>query len=152
MSTRKYVMRFIEIHKNRIYTTGVAHMTLGQRKLYEVIKRLAQNTGNILRRKDIEIEYKRTLGKPLNMLPSDFCYNMTNSGPDFECKFLLRIGQGLYEFVDTQWPGDGRRINVEWDPKGRDVPKDLNGLIFNVGEYVAGRYEWDFTGLDPFLG
>ena len=92
---RSYIARLIESHKKRVKPKGPEHMTQVQRNLYETIKRLVNEKHNkILKRKDVEEKYEKTHHVPMNLLPSDFCYNLVNVGPDFECKFLMRLSTG----------------------------------------------------------
>jgi len=84
----------------------------------------------------------------LNLLPTDFCYNLVNVGPDFEAKFLMSNGRGKFKFVDFHWQAEDKQANIVWTPKGKDVPEELKGKSFSVGIYSKGEYSWNFSELD----
>jgi hypothetical protein len=87
-----------------------------------------------------------------NMLPTDFCYNSVNRGPDFEAKFLLKQERGKFKFVGFDWPANDKPEDMEWTPRGRYVPEGLRGKTFIVGTYHKGVYSWNFhKELAPFL-
>ena len=87
----------------------------------------------------------------LNLLPTDFCYNLVNVGSDFETKFLMRVGRGKFKFVDFHWQAKDRQEKITWTPKGKDLPKELKGKTFAVGIYHKGEYSWNFSELDEYL-
>lgn len=149
--TQYYVQRLINTHKARIRPEGEEELTELQRDLYDTIQALVENNPRILSRNEIEEEYNRIRGKNLNLLPTDFCYNLVNVGPDFETKFLIRVKRGRFEFVDFHWPAEDREVTITWAPRGRCVPEELRNNTFTVGIYHKGEYRWDFTELEEYL-
>jgi hypothetical protein len=151
ISVRDYVDRLIKTHEQRIYPKGIIDLTDEQRNLYEVIESVVRKTNsNIVFRVDILSTYTKRFGSALKLLPTDFCYNLVNQGPDFETKFLLAKGVGEFEFVGFDWQSDDAH-DIKWIPRGRYVPEELKGKTFKVGTYRDGRYVWDFSELEQFL-
>ena len=147
MDARLYIMRLIQTHEQRSRPKGKNSLTYEQIKLYEVIESIARNrSDNIVFRGDIVSAYNRRFGTGPNMLPTDFCYNSVNRGPDFEAKFLLKQERGKFKFVGFDWPADDKPEDIEWTPKGREVPEGLTGKSFIVGKYYKGQYLWNFHG------
>lgn len=153
MNTRLYIMGLIETHENRSRPKGRNSLTDAQTKLYEVIEGVARNSrDNIVFRDDIVSAYNRRFGTAPNMLPTDFCYNSVNRGPDFEAKYLVKQERGKFKCVGFDWPAVDKPENIEWEPKGRDVPEGLRGKTFIVGTYHKGIYSWNFhRELAPYL-
>ena len=134
--------RLIDTHKDRIKPKDEFYLTPAQRTMFQAVNDLVRTSRSpILRYRDIKIKYKGGL------LPSDFCYNLVNIGPDFEVKFLLYRERGIYEFVSFNWETTNN-INIRWSPKGSD---EFKNRTFTVGHYRKNRYEWDFTELREFL-
>lgn len=146
MDARTYIMRLIETHQDRIRPRGRNLLTVEKNRLYEVIESVARNRGdNIVFRGDIVSAYSRRFGTAPNMLPTDFCYNSVNRGPDFETKFLLKQERGRFKFVSFDWPADDEPEDIEWTVSRRgDAPEGLRGKTFKVGTYHRGIYSWDF--------
>ena len=145
MDARLYIMRLIETHEHRIRPKGGNFLSDKQREFYEVIENMARNSSDkTIFRNDIVNAYRREFGIEPNWLPTDFCYNLVNRGPDFETKFLLMQDRGKFKFVGFDWTGDDRRVDIKWTPKGRDVPLELLGGNFTVGTYHNGIYSWNF--------
>lgn len=145
MSAGLYIMRLIETHEHRSRPKGKNSLTDEQNKLFEVIESMARNRSDkIVFRGDIVSAYNRRFRTDPNMLPTDFCYNSVNRGPDFEAKFLLKQERGKFKFVGFDWPADDKPEDIEWTPKGGDVPEGLRGKPFKVGTYHKGAYSWDF--------
>jgi hypothetical protein len=151
LDTKAYVERFIENHKHRVKPKGAKYMTPTQSDLYETIKELVSEKGRRVNRKNVGESYEKKHHRKMNLLPSDFCYNLVNVAPDFECKFLVRIHTGKYEFVDFHWPAEERIEKITWSPKGRNVPPELKGSCFIVGEYFKGKHNWDFREIENYL-
>jgi hypothetical protein len=134
--------RLIDTHKDRIKPKGEFYLTPAQRDIFQTVTDLVRKSRNpILRYRDIKSKYKGGL------LPSDFCYNLVNIGPDFEIKFLRYLERGIYEFVNFNWETT-ENIKITWSPNGSD---ELRIRPFTVGYYRMDRYEWDFNELAEFL-
>jgi len=145
LDTKAYIQRLIQKHEYRRSPKGEESLTNTQHNLYDVIKDIAESSGKrVVLRKDIQLTYKRRFNEELNLLPTDFCYNSVNVGPDFETKFLLKRNRGEFEFVGFHWPASDRQLEIEWSPTGRDCPEELKGKTFIVGIYHRGTYFWDF--------
>jgi len=126
-------------------------LTDKQKTLHDAIKAIAKDNPNLLlTNKQITQKYQIRHGA-LTMLPTDFCYNLVNVGPDYETKFLIGIRRGEFEFVDFHWPAPDRPEKITWTPKGKDVPDDLKGETFTVGIYSKGEYSWNFSKLHEYL-
>lgn len=148
MDAKLYIMRLIETHEHRIRPQGVNFLSDKQREFYKVIENMARNSSDkTIFRDDIVNAYERKFGIEPNWLPTDFCYNLVNRGPDFETKFLLIQDRGKFKFVGFDWTGDDRRVDIKWTPKGKDVPLELRGRTFTVGTYHNGIYSWNFKDL-----
>lgn len=142
MCTREICQRLIDTHKDRVSPNGEAFLTPAQRNLFQAVADLVRTSRSpILRYADIKSKDKGGL------LPSDFCYNLVNIGPDFEVKFLRYLGRGNYEFVGFNWETTDN-VNIRWSPKGSN---ELKNRTFTVGHYRKDRYEWDFKELTEFL-
>lgn len=61
--------------------------------------------GTRMKRQDIiELINSRYGTKPSSIIPSDYCYNMTNKGiPEDHVSFFLNVGTGLYEYVGENY-------------------------------------------------
>jgi hypothetical protein len=143
MNLREICQRLIDTHKDRAIPKGEAFLTPAQRNIFQAVSSLARTSRSpsVLRYADIKSKYKGGL------LPSDFCYNLVNIGPDFEVKFLRYLGRGTYEFVNFNWD-TAENIRIRWLPKGSDETKIQS---FTVGHYRMNRYEWDFHELAELL-
>ena len=98
MCTREICQRLIDTHKDRITSKGESYLTPAQRNIFQAVTHLIRTSRSpILRYRDIKSKYKGGL------LPSDFCYNLVNIGPDFEVKYLRYHERGMYEFVNFNW-------------------------------------------------
>jgi hypothetical protein len=149
--TQKYIEGLITTHKDRTKPKGLEGLTDKQKTLYDTIKAIVNgNPNQLLSNKQITEKYKIRHGA-LNLLPTDFCYNLVNVGADFETKFLMRIGRGEFEFVGFHWQARDRQERITWTPKGKDVPKELKGQTFAVGIYHKGEYSWNFSELDEYF-
>jgi hypothetical protein len=124
-----------------------ADLTDEQAKVYKVIKNVVEETGtkNVFGHQ-VKQQYRRQFGKDMQLLLTDFCYNLVNIGPDFEAKFLLFNNRNHFEFLDFI-ARSGHPIPIMWMPKGKNVPRQLSGRKFCVGQYVQSRYIWDFSEL-----
>ena len=143
MKIEEYI-ESIEEHKKRIASKGYEDLTEEGKKLYEATKGITVGSGErILTRKNIGEKYKEKYHGDMQILPSDYCYNKVNKGPDYESKFLLSLERGKYKFVDFNWLNDRQEI-ITWRIKGVEKP-------FKVGFYQKGRYAWDFTELEEYL-
>ncbi len=142
MCSSEICRRLIDTHKDRIEPKGESYLTPAQRNVFEAITDLVHSTKNsILRYRDIKSRYKGGL------LPSDFCYNLVNIGPDFEVKFLRNLERGKFEFVGFNWDS-ANDIKITWSPK---VSEELKNRAFTVGYYRNGKYKWNFNELMDFL-
>lgn len=142
MCTREICQRLIDTHQDRIEPRGEPDLTPAQRRIFQAVTDLVRiNRNPILRYRDIKTKYKGGL------LPSDFCYNLVNIGPDFEVKFFRYLGRGMYEFVNFNWH-TAENIEITWSPKDCD---ELRNRPYTVGHYRMGIYEWDFNELAGFL-
>ena len=148
--TRQYIERLITIHQQRINPKGLEGLSEIQNKFYEIIETIAQNNHNQVLTNQIREEYQIRHGK-LNLLPTDFCYNLVNVGPDFKTKFLINIERRVFKFVDFHWRSDDSETIITWTPKGKNVPLELRGENFTVGKYYKGEYRWNFSELDEYL-
>jgi hypothetical protein len=150
-STHKYIERLITTHKDRRKPKGIEALTDKQKTLYDTIKAITEKNPKLpLTNKQITEKYQIRHGA-LSLLPTDFCYNLVNVGPDFETKFLIGSGRGEFEFVGFHWQAKDREEKIRWTPKGKDVPKELKGKTFTVGIYRKGEYSWNFSELDEYL-
>ena len=61
--------------------------------------------GTRMKRQDIiELISSRYGTKASSIIPSDYCYNMTNKGiPEDHVSFFLNVGTGLYEYVGENY-------------------------------------------------
>jgi hypothetical protein len=142
MCTREICQRLIDAHKDRITSKGESYLTPAQRNIFQAVTDLVRTSRSpILRYRDVKSKYKGGL------LPSDFCYNLVNIGPDFEVKFLRYHERGMYEFVNFNWDTTDN-IKITWLPNGSD---EFKNRTFTVGHYGKDRYEWDFNELMEFL-
>lgn len=146
---KDYVQRLIDGHEKRTAPKGKDDLTQAQIDIYEIVKDVYkapdnENKNNFL--ESVKDKYFQKRGRPMQLLLSDFCYNLVNVGPDFEAKYLFHTGRGNYEFVDffadTKSPEQ-----IIWKPKGKNVPKQLAGKQFRVGQYYRGAYKWNFVEL-----
>ena len=64
---------------------------------------------------------------------------------------MINIERGKFKFVDFHSKVENKRVIITWTPKGRNVPPELKGEIFEVGEYYKGKYLWNFSQLDKYL-
>ena len=142
MYTKNICHKLIDTHKDRIKSKAESYFTPAQKEIFQAVADLVRTNGSTrLRYRDIKSKYKGGL------LPSDFCYNLVNIGPDFEAKFLLYHARGIYEFVNFNWEA-ANSIQITWSPKGSD---EFKNRTFTVGYYRKGKYEWDFKELAEFL-
>ena len=142
MCMREICQRLIDTHKDRVVPKGEACFTPAQRSIFQAVTDLVRTSRSpILRYRDIKSKYKGGL------LPSDFCYNLVNIGPDFEVKFLRYLDRGMYELVNFNWD-TAENIKITWLPKGSDESRIQS---FTVGHYRMNKYEWDFNELAEFL-
>lgn len=143
----KYIGRLISTHEYRRNPKGQEGLTEKQKALYDTIKSIDNDhPGELISNKQITEKYQRSHG-PLNLLPTDFCYNLVNVGPDFVAKFLMSVEKGMFRFVDFQWQAKDDHVDITWTPKGKDVPEELKGKFFSVGMYHKGEYSWNFSDL-----
>jgi len=103
--TQKYIERLITTHQQRTKPEGLKGLSDIQKIFYDTIKTIAQNNQNKLLTNQIREEYKSRHGT-LNLLPTDFCYNLVNIAPDFKTKFLIRTDRRTFNFVDFFWLSD----------------------------------------------
>jgi len=149
--TGQYIERLKQTHKYRRTPKGLEGLTFKQKDFYNAIKNIVkQKRKDILKNQQIKVEYEMRYGE-LNFLPTDFCYNLVNVGPDFETKFLINIERGKFKFVDFHSNIENKLLIITWTPKGRDVPPELKGETFEVGEYYKGKYHCNFSQLDKYL-
>jgi len=142
MCTKEICQTLIDTHKDRMKSKGESFLTPAQRDIYQAIADLVRTKeSSRLRYRDIKSKYKGGL------LPSDFCYDLVNKGPDFEVKFLRYRDRGIYEFVGFNWE-TADDVNIRWTPKSSD---EFKNRTFTVGHYRKNRYEWDFNALTEFL-
>lgn len=143
MKTEEYI-ESIEEHKKRIAPKGYEDLTEAGKKLYEATKGItAGSSERILSYSDIKGIFKEKYHVNMQILPSDYCYNKINKGPDYESKFLLSLERGKYKFVDFYWLNDRQEI-ITWHIR------KLN-RTFRIGIYQKGKYEWKFTELEEYL-
>jgi predicted transcriptional regulator len=89
--TEQYIERLISSHEYRKTSKGQEDLTEKQKELYDTIKYIYNDhPSELISNKQITEKYQRRHG-PLNLLPTDFCYNLINVGPDFEAKFLMSV-------------------------------------------------------------
>ncbi|MBU4582663.1 MAG: hypothetical protein KKH02_09690 [Proteobacteria bacterium] len=144
---KKYVRRLIDGHKSRIAPMGKDYLTQSQNYVYEVVKYVFEKTGeNNISGKEVKKQYRRKYGRDMQLLLSDFCYNLVNVGPDFKAKFLFYTRRSEFEYVDFSVSSD-KHVPIIWNPKGKNVPPQLSGRQFCVGQYYHGTYNWDFSEL-----
>ena len=64
--------------------------------------------GTLLKRQEIiDRVVERYHANPASIIPSDYCYNMTNKGKTGSTNFFLNVGPGEYEYVGESYVGLG---------------------------------------------
>lgn len=144
---KSYLHRLIDGHKVRITPRGEEYLTPSQAKVYKITKDIFERTNKTnVSGKEVKAAYRKRYNKDMQLLLSDFCYDLVNIAPDFEAKFFFYKNRGEFEFVDF-FANNDISIPIIWNPKGRNVPDQLSGRKFCVGKYHQGKYYWDFRKL-----
>ena len=105
-----------------------------QKNLYDTIKEIVnRNPNQDLTKNQISEKHKIRHGT-LNLLPTDFCYNLVNVAPDFETKYLIRKERGIFKFVGFHWPAKDIQEIITWTPIGKDmvVTKSKNNILYEL--------------------
>ena len=98
-------------------------------KIDEQYRKCFENTpiGTRLSRQEIIKRIHSTFGTDENsIIPSDYCYNMTNKGRSKNSpNFFLNVGNGVYEYVGKNYAGIGiAEVIAEYKADFARVDKD----------------------------
>jgi hypothetical protein len=101
-------------------------------KIYnQIIEAYKDKKGEILTSKQIKNMLKLKFNtNSSSIIPSDYCYNRTNKGVNFNQHLFIRINRKEYKYLGENYPYIGR---IYWKPK-----QETNELF--VGEWEDGKY------------
>ncbi len=97
----------------------------------QIIEICKDKKGEILTSKQIKNMLKLKFNTNLSsIIPSDYCYNRTNKGINFNQHLFIKINRKEYKYLGENYPYTGR---IYWKPK-----QETNDLF--VGEWENGKY------------